>query len=110
MPYAFRCNTCGHLETSDAAGENDTPSKCRVCGAGASFDPQTGLPKRDPANWTVLADLEPKELEALGVDAVEAHTPFTRDGNPEATESVSRRPQALKRDAEDGTAAVDDVR
>lgn len=82
MPYAFRCNNCGHLEGAAAAGENTTPIKCRVCRKGASFDPETGAPIRHPENWTVLAALSPEEFapiaehHAITADEIERHEPF----------------------------------
>lgn len=35
--HAFRCKGCGHLMTSDTAGELEHPSACSVCGKGVVF-------------------------------------------------------------------------
>jgi hypothetical protein len=32
--YAFRCKSCGRLETSEQAAELEHPAACRVCGGG----------------------------------------------------------------------------
>lgn len=44
MPYekkpAFRCKTCGHLESAEHAGENDVPHACSQCGAGVLHNPR----------------------------------------------------------------------
>jgi len=38
---AFRCNSCGHLEGADHAGEHAVPHACSCCGAGVCLSPAT---------------------------------------------------------------------
>jgi hypothetical protein len=107
--FAFRCRTCGRLETSDHAAELYLPAACRVCGAGVVFrhaelaamltqegadipalaadiarcDPATK--RLIPENWEVLADAPPERLAELGLtpEQVEAHEPWPRGQVPE---------------------------
>lgn len=80
--YAFRCRNCNSLEEAAHAGENTVPRRCRICGAGGSFDPKTGLFVPDPDNWIVLADLPDHELapilehHAIAADEIVRHEPF----------------------------------
>jgi hypothetical protein len=38
---AFRCKSCGHLESADHAGEHAVPHACSCCGAGVCLSPKT---------------------------------------------------------------------
>jgi hypothetical protein len=105
MPFAFRCKTCGHLHTSDYAGESSHPHSCAVCGSGVIFTTEPdkkrlelqarpgcekhvydsipvvnkiGLHKLlDHANWEVLADASDERLKELELtrEQVEKHVP-----------------------------------
>jgi hypothetical protein len=107
--FAFRCKSCGRLETSDHAAEGETPHACSVCGAGVVFwhaelaakltEPGADIPalaaeiakcdpatkRLDPGNWEVLADAAPERLAELGLapEQVEAHEPWPRGEVPE---------------------------
>lgn len=41
MAHAFRCKSCGRIESADAAGECQHPHACSVCGAGVILNPKT---------------------------------------------------------------------
>lgn len=69
MKYGFRCKTCGHLDCCEVAGEREHPGACRVCGAGVSFHPRTGVKEHHADNWEVLADSPPSRLAELGLTA-----------------------------------------
>lgn len=93
---AFRCKNCGHIESADAAGENDLPHACSCCGAGVVHAPHmkklseelarpdctverrlqiakelvkvNNDPKvLDPSNWECLCDMPPERLKELGL-------------------------------------------
>jgi hypothetical protein len=102
MMLAFRCKTCGRLHEAGHAGENEVPAACRVCGAGARFDPRSAAKVLEPDNWEVLADAPPERLRELGIDAkqVGRHAP-----------AAAGRPVAAPRHAEaragDGATAGD---
>jgi hypothetical protein len=107
--FAFRCKSCGRLETSDHAAEGEVPHACRVCGAGVVFRhaelaamlTQEGadipalaadIARCDPAtkrlvpdNWEVLADAPPERLAELGLapEQVASHEPWPRGEVPE---------------------------
>jgi len=59
--FAFKCNNCGALAPASAAGENELPRSCRICGYGDD----------NPDNWLVLADLTEKQLKEIGIAAVD---------------------------------------
>lgn len=101
MLAAFRCKTCGRLHEAEHAGENELPHACRVCGAGARFDPRSAAKIFDPGNWEVLADAPPERLQQLGIDAkqVGRHAPAAGK-QPAAPRQVEAR-------AGDGAAAED---
>ena len=100
--FAFRCRTCGLIETSANAGERTHPAACPVCGAGVSFDPRTGIKEYDTANWQPLADASDDELAAWGLtrDQVIAHVPAT-PAEPD------HQPQAIDRSATETLGAED---
>lgn len=79
MSFAFRCKNCGRLETSDNAGESDTPHACVVCGCGVQFDSKTGLKVRQKENWEVLAECDDARLNEIGVsrEDIKVHTGTT---------------------------------
>jgi hypothetical protein len=95
MTYAFRCRTCGHLETPAAAGREPQPHACPVCGRGVHFS-ATGQKVTDPHNWERLADATPARLAELGLAAADvcAHAPHAHADD-------------LARDAADCRAAAD---
>lgn len=70
MPYAFRCQNCGHLEGSVHAGENPIPAACHVCGKGVTyhFDGVIAHWVSDPSNWELLTEATPKRLKELGLE------------------------------------------
>jgi hypothetical protein len=72
--HAFRCNSCGHLESAGQAGEHIHPHACSCCGAGVSYNPKTGTKIFDATNWEVLCEATPERLAELGLDGeVERH-------------------------------------
>lgn len=75
MAVAFKCQSCGALEPAGAAGELDRPAACHICGRGVAFDPLTGQKSLVPENWAVLAELEAKEIRALGIDPADVEAP-----------------------------------
>lgn len=79
--FAFRCNTCGHLEKAEVAGERSTPCACSACGAGVSFDTRSGLRKFEPQNWEILAKATQFRLDELGLGSVIKHN-GTEDVEP----------------------------
>jgi hypothetical protein len=103
MKHAFRCRTCGHLHPAEYAGESSIPHSCRVCSAGAVFDPKTGRRTPQPDNWEVLADADPARLEELGLtpEDVEAHEPSRERGRARNAEQVRANLSALKKKEED---------
>ena len=90
MKYAFRCNKCGRLHTSEEAAEAAHPGSCRVCGAGVKFEPN-GTKTLDKDNWEILADAKPKRLTELGLskDQVEQHKQWVRKVNSDPERNVS---------------------
>lgn len=107
---AFRCKTCGRLEEAHHAGEQTSPSSCRVCGNGGHRSGPPSLPGKpehrpyvtDPSNWEILADATPERLAELGLskDKVVAHVPV-KGG------IVDRLPQILERKAVENLAVQD---
>ena len=83
MPYqdkpAFRCKNCGHLESAEHAGENETPAACSVCGAGITFSVR-GIKNLMPENWEVLHLAETERLKQLGLhhETVTRHVPLPK--------------------------------
>lgn len=88
--FAFRCKTCGHLETSDQAAESPHPVSCAVCGAGVSFHTVTGIRTINKDNWQHLAKLTSVELGALQLRPweIEAHVPWPKKENTAKQVSV----------------------
>lgn len=107
IEYAFKCRACGSLEGPDAAGELEQPAACHVCGAGLTFDEETGARVLEPDNWIVLAELDEDaaaEIAAIhGFDPdqhrVVAHTP--------ALASADRAPVSINRSAEESLGGED---
>jgi hypothetical protein len=91
--HAFKCNTCGHLATSDEAGERDFPAACTTCGAGVAFTP-AGIKTYNDDNWTVLADLPEGELaklpQKLSRKDVAKHTPAPVSDPDHVPQNISR--------------------
>ena len=54
----FRCKACGHIVHGDDAGECEHPHACPACGAGVSYNPQTGVKIFNAENWEVLVPRE----------------------------------------------------
>jgi hypothetical protein len=104
--FAFRCRTCGNLEDSGNAGERDRPAACRVCGAGVSFDPKTGIKSFQDDNWDVLAELPPAELKPI-LDKHKLEPKDIGKHKPHAAAQAYRAPQDIERYAED-TVGVQD--
>jgi hypothetical protein len=108
MKYAFRCRTCGRLEESAAAGERETPAACRSCGAGVTFNTNTGAKEYHPENWDVLAELPAGERDRLlkfhrlEASAIGTHKP--------ARSTADREPQDLDRSAAEAIGAEDKTR
>ena len=97
--YAFKCKSCGTLETSGNAGERDFPAACTACGAGVSFDPATGQKQyADAENWIALSDLPAAETEGI---KIQKHTA--------APSTSNREPEVMDRSTEDGIGAEDVV-
>jgi hypothetical protein len=73
-PASFACKTCGHLHSSAYAGEAAFPTKCSICGGGATFAAD-GTKSHQAANWEVLSSATPERLKELGLAAgdVAAH-------------------------------------
>ncbi len=98
--FAFRCKQCGHLHTSDDAGEATHPHACRVCGGGVSFHPRTGIKTLDPTNWEKAVDMSDERLLELGLEKHQVHAhkpaPAGKTGNAN-----------IQREASEGTAVAD---
>lgn len=78
--YAFKCATCGRLEGPEAAGDRALPLKCRVCGKGAHFDPDSGLLVQDDGGWIVLADVSEPEADKIAKFHAVSKGAFVRHG------------------------------
>lgn len=68
MPHAFRCKNCGHLHTSEQAGEEKHPAACSACGHGVSFT-RAGVKELHPDNWEHLCEASEERLAELGLTA-----------------------------------------
>lgn len=98
---AFRCKSCGFLETSAQAGENACPHACPNCGCGVKFDQQTGEKSAVPDNWEVLAQCGPERLAEFGLEA--SHVAKHR---PARKVAPARKPKEISVTTEEGPAAV----
>jgi len=95
--FAFQCKHCGALEPAAAAGENEVPHACHVCGHGVKFEVDasgTNVNKvYEPDNWLVLADASQEELAKLtelhDEIEVEKHTPLKRAGATASNEGTA---------------------
>ena len=99
--HAFRCRSCGRLESADHAGQNHKPAACRGCGAGVTFN-SSGGKTFDKDNWEVLAEATQQRLEELGITEgqVVRHEPSVEKVNAHSLQrATDARDQLLAKKA-----------
>lgn len=85
-PVAFRCKNCGHLVTSESAGENHYPHDCPVCKAGVEME--VNNKERFAAIVAALATTATPESERQSLVRELGNMPRSKVYHPENWEAL----------------------